>query len=785
MSGSLPAMSKLYRHTTARNQKTYFAKRLRPALHALTLGWLLCGFELSAAQQIESAQAMNLAPKTDGSFSVPVTCITPSFVYTAPKGSSGNITVNSNSALLVKDALAVFEGDVSIVSPMSTITANSANILDNGREIRATGNVQYTDALLQVNSEGVEVNSNLKLLQMQETNYKIAGINGRGGAELLSISQERGVSLENVSFTTCPEGNEDWKIQASEISIESGKPFGEAYNTRFYVGGLPIFYLPYFAFPITAERQTGFLFPQFGSSSTTGLEWEQPFYWNIAANVDGLISTRLMTNRGVQLKSEFRYLSDNHAGELQLEYLPNDNGRVTDKERYFYRFFHRGKLSGNWSISADISDLSDDNYIIDLGSDFYNQADTHLYRQAGVNFSSQALDFSVFVRDFTTIGASASNYRALPEAKLNYTNSLNELLNVGVKSELAYFENDSLVLPDALRFHVEPSISIPYQRAWGELLAQASVLHTYYKQDLKDENFGLLEEEVNRTLGQARLYGALIFEKPQRLFGTDYTLTVEPKAQYLFTSFEEQSNIGLYDSTALLTNFNNLFRGQEFTGLDRINDNNQVTLGTTSRLIDSSNNEILIASIGQILYVRDSELIDERREGNRSSIAAELDWQVNQNWFLRSDIQVGNQSNQVERSSLSTEYKLDHNKLVQINHRYIRELSNERIDQVGVTASWPIADNWHWVGRYYRDLQRSRSIETFMGIEYESCCWALRLTLRRNLATRFNNNGVRDLNDFDSGIGLQFVFKGMGNSDRKVDMLSQGLFGYRQPFVLN
>ncbi|WP_238528974.1 LPS-assembly protein LptD [Glaciecola punicea] len=785
MSGSLPAMSKLYRHTTARNQITYFAKRLRPALHALTLGWLLCGSELSAAQQIESAQTMNRTPKTDGSFSVPVTCITPSFVYAAPKGSSGNITVNSNSALLVKDALAVFEGDVSIVSPMSTITANSANILDNGREIRATGNVQYTDALLQVNSEGVEVNSNLKLLQMQETNYKIAGISGRGGAELLSISQERGVSLENVSFTTCPEGNEDWKIQASEISIESGKPFGEAYNTRFFVGGLPIFYLPYFAFPITAERQTGFLFPQFGSSSTTGLEWEQPFYWNIAANVDGLISTRLMTNRGVQLKSEFRYLFDNHAGELQLEYLPNDNGRVTGKERYFYRFFHRGKLSNNWSISADISDLSDDNYIIDLGSDFYNQADTHLSRQAGVNFSSQALDFSVFVRDFTTIGASASNYRALPEAKLNYTNSLNELLNVGVKSELAYFENDSLVLPDALRFHVEPSISIPYQRAWGELLAQASVLHTYYKQDLKDENFGLLEEEVNRTLGQARLYGALIFEKPQRLFGTDYTLTVEPKAQYLFTSFEEQSNIGLYDSTAILTNFNNLFRGQEFTGLDRINDNNQVTLGTTSRLIDSSNNEILIASIGQILYVRDSELIDGRREGNRSSIAAELDWQVNQNWFLRSDIQVGNQSNQVERSALSTEYKLDHNKLVQINHRYIRELSNERIDQVGVTASWPIADNWHWVGRYYRDLQRSRSIETFMGIEYESCCWALRLTLRRNLATRFNNNGVRDLNDFDSGIGLQFVFKGMGNSDRKVDMLSQGLFGYRQPFVLN
>lgn len=712
-------------------------------------------------------------------------CQVSSFTYTPPADDSNNIIVKSESALLVKDQLAVFEGDVSIVSPSSTITADSANILDNGKEIKASGDVQYTDELLQVNSEAVEINSNLKLLQMQETNYKIAGINGRGGADLLSISQERGVSLEDVSFTTCPEGGEDWKIQASEISIEKGMPFGEAYNTRFYVGGVPIFYLPYFAFPITTERQTGFLFPEFGSSSNTGLEWEQPFYWNIAPNMDATFSTRLMTNRGLQLKTEFRYLFSNHTGELQLEYLPSDNGRTEDKERYFYRYTHRGQLNENWSIAADISDISDNNYIIDLGSDYYNQADTHLYRQAGVNYASDSLDFSVFVRDFTTIGVSTSNYRALPEAKLSYTNKVSEFINLGVKSELAYFENDSLTSPDALRFHFEPSISVPYQRAWGELLAQASVLHTYYKQDLKGQDLGL-DEELTRTLGQARLYGSLIFEKPQNLLGNAYTLTVEPKAQYLFTSFEEQSNIGLYDSTPLLTNFNNLFRGQEFTGLDRINDNNQFTVGATSRLIDTNNNEILVASVGQILYIQDSRLIDGRREGDRSSIAAELDWQVNQNWFLHSDIQVGNQSNRVERSSLSTEYRLDENKLIQINHRYIRELSNERIDQVGLSASWPMGKNWHWVGRYYRDIQRSRSIESFMGIEYESCCWALRLTVRRNLATRFNNNGVRDLNEFDSGIALQFVFKGMGNSSKnKVDMLSQGLFGYRQPFVLN
>ena len=501
--------------------------------------------------------------------------------------------------------------------------------------------------------------------------------------------------------------------------------------------------------------------------------------------MDATFSTRLMTQRGLQLKTEFRYLFQNHAGELQLEYLPSDNDRATDKERYFYRYTHRGKLNENWSIAADINDVSDNNYIIDLGSDYYNQADTHLYRQLGLNYFSDELDFSMFVRDFTTIGSVDNNYRALPEAKLNYNTTLSELVNFGISSELAYFENNSSLAPDALRFHIEPSISIPYQRAWGELLAQASVLHTYYEQDFKGREQPLLDEEVNRTLGQVRLYGSLIFEKQQKLFGDTYNLTVEPKAQYLYTSFEEQSNIGLYDSTPLLTNFNNLFRGQEFTGLDRINDNNQVTVGATSRFIDQNNNEVLVASVAQILYIENARLIDSQQEGNRSAIAAEFDWQVNQNWFLHSDIQIGNQSNKVERSSLSTEYRLDQNKHIQVNHRFIRELSNERIDQVGVTASWPINKDWHWVGRHYRDIKESRSIESFFGIEYESCCWALRVTARRNLATRFNNNGIRDLNEYDSGIAVQFVFKGMGNSRRKADMLSQGLFGYRQPFVLN
>lgn len=727
--------------------------------------------------------SMTLSTKAQSS------CEVSSFVFQPPQLADGTMEVSSKAAQIIKNEVAAFEGDVRISSSSALILADSAEISENGKSIQASGNVSYSDELLQVQSLGIEANAELDLLQLQSTQYKISGVNGRGGADLLSISKERGVLLEDVSFTTCPLNAEDWKIQASEISLKKDQPFGEAKNTRFYVGGVPVFYLPYFAFPVTTERLTGFLFPKIGSSGNTGVEYEQGYYWNIAPNVDSTLSARYMSLRGVQLKNEWRYLTENHQGEFNLEYLAKDRDTSSGDPRYFYRFNHQGRLGENWTISADISDISDNNYIVDLGSDYYNQADTHLYRQAGLSYFSENLDFNVFIKDFSAIGNFRDNYRALPEAKLNYATNLNNWLEFDLRSELAYFDNRVAERPDTLRVHIEPSLRIPYQKAWGELLAEVSLFHTYYDQDLTNviigENSDALEESVERTLGQARLFGSLVFEREQKLVDSNYLLTFEPKAQYLYTSYQDQFNIGKYDTTELFTTFSNIFRGQEFTGLDRINDNNQFTLGATARIIDDRSRELFVASLGQIFYLESSKLEASQRSDNRSALVAELDWRVNRHWFVHTDVQLGNETNNVERSSLSTEYRLSENRLIQINHRFIRELSNEKIDQFGISASWPINKNWHWVGRYYRDFERSRSTETLFGLAYESCCWGIRLTAQREIATRFNSQGIRDENEFESGISLQFVFKGIGSSSSNTDMLRQGLFGYRQPFVLN
>ena len=531
------------------------------------------------------------------------------------------------------------------------------------------------------------------------------------------------------------------------------------------------------------ERQTGLLFPELTSSSRTGVDYTQPFYWNIAPNYDMTISPRLMTRRGVQLNTEFRYLTKKSEGTAYVEYLPSDSDIDGNPDRYFYRLQHQGLVGDNWLLNIDFNGLSDDNYLLDLGSDYYSRSDTHLYRSVGLSYYDENLSVNVEVKDFEVLGDTADSYRAVPQVKVNYSTEMWRYFEFSLDSEIAHFDNTLDIAPTATRFHIAPTLALPLRAAWGEVVAETSLFQTVYKQDNVEGT--ALEEDVERSLGQARLYGALYFERDTSWFNDELSMTFEPKVQYLYTSYEDQTAIGLYDSTALLTDVEGLFRGQEFTGLDRINDNNQITLGATTRMLDKNNREQFVLSVGQIFYLEDNKVIAATKDQDRSALAAEIDWRFDQNWYFHSDVQVTTDTDKVDLSSVGIEYRKDASRFLQLSHRYVRNLSGETIDQIGLSASWPINKNWQWVGRTYRDLERNRSVETYAGLQYESCCWAVRFVAQRTLNNRFNDNGEQTTDDFDSGVSLQFIFKGIGSMASRRSMLEDGMFGYRQPYSLN
>jgi LPS-assembly protein len=686
----------------------------------------------------------------------------------------GQIQVKSEDSEISQDTFARFKGKVEIDSFNAKIKADEALLNRQTQTLNATGNVSFQDDNITVYSQSIQLNRVSNKLLIKNSTYQLNKVQGHGKAEKIGLGEKTGINLIESSFTSCPVDNEVWRIQASNIKITPDQSRGVIKHARFYIKDIPLLYLPYFSFPVNEQKQSGILYPSISNNSSTGMSVEQPIYWNIAPNYDLTFSPRLMTERGLQLKTEFRYLTENQSGQANIEYLSNDRDLDDNASRYFYRLVHSGQIGDNWRVNVDINGLSDDNYIVDLGSDYYNRADTHLYKTLGVSYFTQDLDVTAQFRDFEVLGDHPDSYRALPEVRLNYLTPLGLGAEFAVNSELAYFESGELNNPTATRFHIAPTVRYPYRNEWSEFLAEATVLHTQYIQE-NIQNLAL-KKNVTRTLSQAKIYGSLAFERPAHWFGAQATQTFEPKIQYLYTSFEDQSNIGLYDTTRLFNDFSGLFRGQEFTGLDRISDNNQITIGMTSRFIDKNNQERFKLSLGQIFYLKDNQVVDASKDDDRSALAAELDWKIGSKWYVNTQAQVSTITDKIERSSLSIEYQLGKNKVLQINHRYVRDLSSEEINQVGITASWPLAKNWQWVGRWYHDLELNRTVESYTGVQYESCCWNISFVAQRNLSNRFDVNGSQSTNEFESSFRVYFTTR---------NLLREGLFGYRRPYLLN
>ena len=712
------------------------------------------------------------------------------------------VQVVADAANIVTNQTADFSGDVQIINQDTNIFAQQAQVNNNGLQVLATGDVSFISPQIKVLSEKIELDTQNAAFAMTSAQYQLGSLAGRGDAENIRLSAAEGIVLDEVSFTTCPLNNNDWAIKASEINLGQTGNLGQAYNTRFFVKGVPVMYLPYFAFPVTSARQSGLLFPKISSSSENGIDITQPYYFNLAANYDATVAPRLLTNRGLMLETELRHLNAASSSTIKLEYLPSDDETNGD-ERYFVRLQHQAQLSEHWFVDIDFNEISDANYIVDFGSDFFNRADTYVQQNLRLDYLSESLTASLRLADFTVLGEQTNNYRALPELTVSYSHPLNQQWLFNLDSEITYFTNTNNALPEASRFHVHPTIAYRENQDAFEFNAQLGLLSTYYEQhnlnidvadNALDSNMqntfnGLRVENLaatkQRNIGQAKLFGALFFERPQTLTGANSIVTLEPKIQYLYTSFADQSDIGLYDSAPLLNTVSGLFRGQEFTGLDRIVDNNQLTVALSSRFLDANNIERASVSLGQIFYFADSKVLAEERSNARSSVAAEFDFRISSRWFVDSQLQLAAQTDKVERSSLSLEYRRDANSLVQLSQRYIRDLSNETINQLGVSATWPINKNWQWAGRWYKDQELNRTIESYFGLEYESCCWALRVVAYRQLANRFALDDISTQAEFDSGAALQFRFKGISSQNNSTSMLRNGMFGYRQAYSIH
>lgn len=751
---------------------------------------------------MSKVQANNNSIKSEGPETRPMNCPIPEFAEIAantPDVTDDSIYIFSTYASIEKDQITAFSGGVTLIDKNQKIIADELAFNRLSMQLDALGDIHYQSNNINIFANTLNASKAQKSTLMTAASYQLDGNPGHGSAAKLFISTDGQLNLIDSTFTTCLDETPDWQIKASEINLSATGDFGEAYHAQFRVLDVPILYIPYFSFPVSQKRTTGFLYPKIKSSSNSGLEVETPFYWNIAENLDATITPHYMSKRGLQLQSEFRYLWGDQQGQIDLEYLNKDKALKNNNDpRYLARFQHIGSFSDGFRAYIDYTTMSDDNYLVDIGSRQYNSNDAYLYQVGELAYFGEQWQTTLKIQDFEVLGNHTPSYKTLPHIEVAAQQPLNFLAGqLELYSELTSFQSAKKAQVEANRYHVEAGLLFPISTPAWFINSEVKLMHTYYQQDNIQLN-SELEETVQRTLPKVRFHGGINFDRQITAFGNNYRHTFEPQLQYLYIPDEDQSNIGLYDTTNLQDDYNGLFRDRRFSGLDRIAGANQYTWGVTSRVLDESNLEVFRISLGRIQYINsnetpmDSLLVDNNfsLENQKSSLAADLFYRINHQWQVSGDIQYNTEESFTNKGQMNLDYQFNKYNTVQLNHRYTRNVSGNSLEQVSILTSVAINTDWAFVGRLTQDLKQDRSLESYAGFQYESCCWAVRLAYHRHINSNLDDEDFINENrdEFDSGFMIQFIIKGLDGKQSAIgtqEMFDDSIFGYKRPYYLN
>lgn len=610
--------------------------------------------------------------------------------------------------------------------------------------------------------------------------FVMAGERARGDARKLLLEGPDRYAVADGRFTTCPVGNDDWYIHSSRLNLDYNRQVGEAWGSWLEFKGAPVFYYPWIDFPLDGRRKSGLLVPTFSFDDNAGFSVATPFYWNLAANYDATITPRYFTRRGTQLGGEFRYLTGSMNGLVRAEVL---NDQLDGRSRFSEMFKHSQQLAPDWQLSVNVQKVSDDNYLKDFGDRMAVSSQTNLPREGTLSYAGQNWSSYLRWQRFQTLQSASdpveTPYSRMPQWFVNAKPEVTSWLQPTLSAEAARFEHANK--SSGSRTWAYPALALPFQDTYGFFTPKVGLHATRYV--IEDKNASGVttgKRDQNRVMPIFSVDGGLYFERDT---GDGESIqTLEPRAYYVRIPYRNQSALPVFDAGETDLSFSQMFSENQFSGQDRINDANHLTLALTSRrLLRDTGVEALRATIGQRFYRSDQRVTlpsscsgstctssststtDDRRSDSLLSVAAQL-WRGVEAEY---DLQYSFANDHARRSSALISWQPDDFK--RINLRYtLNRISG--IEQVDLSGQWPIGRSWYALGRENYSLRDKRTLEALLGVEYNAGCWGLRLAAQRYITTD---------QSYDSRYFLTLELGGLaGLGNNPLDTLRQSIPGY-------
>ena len=724
----------------------------------------------------------------------PVTLLPPRPELEQPLDTGEIYITADEQAEITEGGRASLKGNVELARDGHQLRADRARLDQSDNTAEIDGDIHYWNKSIYMHSDSAHLDLDNNEGAFNRTDYLITRNLGHGGAEKIDIVADTLSIGTNIDYTTCAETastgertDPAWQISARTLELNHETERGAARHAVLRVKDIPVFYTPYLTFPLSDRRASGFLMPLVGSSNRKGLEIQTPWYWNIAPHMDATFTPRLLTDSGVMLMGEYRYLFATGTSSLNAEFLPSDN-EYNDRDRSFISLEHNQSLAQRGQLYLLLNNVSDKRYFEDFGQTQVNSSSQFLERRAELSWLGDNWNMFARLHDYQTIDeslpATSRTYRRLPQIVFNaYSPLRNHQFNYRLTGEFVYFDrgdNPLLSSINGYRVDIAPSVSWPMEHIWGFLRPGAGLRYTGYGLEDTASN----QETLDRALPYFNLDGGLFLERPLRFGDSTYLQTLEPRIYYLYIPEEDQANLPVFDTGINNFSFDSLFHNNRFIGGDRIGDANQLTLSLASRLLDERGVETVRFYVGQIYYLRDREVVLPGQPIQRdalSPVVAGFQAKLHSELYLRGEIEWDPNLDVTQRMVAQAYYNPAPQKILNAGYRVRRSapgiLRSNLLDveQTSIAARWPLAGGFSVIGSWKYALSADRSLDIFAGLEYNGCCWSFRTVGRRFLT---NLDG-----EYQNGVYMQFELKGLAGTGRKtLDFLTENIAGFRNEY---
>ncbi|QEW07500.1 LPS assembly protein LptD [Nitrincola iocasae] len=663
----------------------------------------------------------------------------------------------------LQSGLARLTGGVKLQQESRLFTSRYGEVDNENSTAFLEGEVTFREPGLLLVGQRAETNFDTGVSSFYSAEYIMHTEHLRGSAAKITRYDDNRVRLESGAITYCEPGNSDWAINSGNIVLHPDKGYGIATHATFRVADIPVFYMPWFRFPIDSRRQSGFLYPSLGISKSDGVDFSIPYYFNIAPNLDDTLALRHIEKRGMLLENELRYMNDWSHNTLSLGYLSGDN-KYEDEDRWLVGFNHEGSPSERWLSHVDYTKVSDIDYFADLGTSLEVQREDHLNQQGQLRYLGNGWQFLANLHQYQTISGGGVPYQKSPQLQLTGNEQLGSGVALNYLTEFVRFDTSDSSLIHANRVHLRPSLSYRASKPWGYSNAELTLWHSSY--DYFNKPAGNAASSL--TAGIASIDSGLYFDRDFSIGSKEFSQSLEPRLQLLHSEKNNNTPSTNFDSSQMSFSYYNLFDRYGWSGNDRVSATSQVTLGTSSALYNNQGREVARIAAAQAFYAQDREQNDLRPgdvSGTESSsnIALLAQWSLTPTLRLRHDSEVNRDDFSLEEQNYQLTWRPDDENLFYFSYRdriNSTDPNNERTRQSDLVFRNQLDPQWAVIGRWQHDIANSQRLDTLLGLEYGTCCWKMRFTAREYLspAKRFT-----DAADYDRGVFIQVVLRGLGS----------------------